>query len=302
VASVKIVKRGSRTYRYLVQSYRWEGIPRKKELYLGAELPEDLTPSRALLERTIWSETWFRQFDLIRAEYQRRLRAVPRSVLEKESEDFVVEFTYDTNRIEGSTLSLEDTRLLLVKGITPSSKPVSDVEETRNHAKLIRRLAKSPEPVDLPRLLRWHRELFGGTKPDIAGRLRDFEVRIGASRHLPPSAVEVRPMLLELLRWTGRSRAKIHPVQLAAEFHFRFENIHPFGDGNGRIGRVAMNMILARQGFPMLNIRYKGRGGYYHALEESSVRADSRPFLHWFFLRYSRANRFFLIRRLPGRR
>jgi Fic family protein len=296
MSTVRTLKSGSRLYYYLGQSYRWEGEIRKKEVYLGTSVPHDLATLQKALDRAIWQETWFRRFDSIKAAYLARLKGLPKSVREEEIEDFVVEFTYDTNRIEGSTLSLEDTRLLLERGITPSSKPIRDVQETQLHAKLLRRLISRPEPVDLPHLLRWHRELFGETKLDIAGRLRDVEVRIRGSQHLPPTPLEVRSLLIELLRWSSRHATEAHPVELAAEFHSRFEHIHPFTDGNGRVGRIAMNVLLARQGFPMINIPYTKRQGYYRALELSSVRADSRPFLRWFFLRYGRENRFYLPR------
>ena len=296
MGTVRTVRRGSRTYRYLVQSYRWNGVVRKKQLYLGTSLPTDLTSSQLALERAIWKETWFAQFDAIQMAFQKRLARLPPSVHEKESEDFALEFTYDTNRIEGSTLSLEDTRRLLERGITPAARPLNDILETQKHATIVRRLIHNPEPITLSRLLGWHKELFSETKPDIAGRLRDFEVRIRGSQHVPPSALEVRPMLLELIRWSTRASTKIHPVELSAEFHFRFEHIHPFGDGNGRIGRLAMNSLLAQRDFPMLNILYARRRGYYRALELSSLRGDARPFLRWFFLRYSRDMQFYLKR------
>jgi len=288
MATVRTVKRGSRAYRYLVQSYRWDGAVRKKQLYLGTSIPKELASSRIALERAIWKETWFAEFDAIKVAYQRWLARLPPSVREKDSEAFVLHFTYDTNRIEGSALSLEDTRRLLERGLTPASRPISDILEAKKHAELMRRLVRSPERVDLARLLSWHKELFTETKPDIAGRLRDFEVMIRGSQHIPPSALEVRPMLLELIRRTTRAAPTVHPVQLAAEFHFRFEHIHPFGDGNGRVGRIALNALLGQSGFPMINIPYVRRRGYYRSLALSSIGDDARPFLHWFFLRYSR--------------
>ena len=294
MSSVKSVHRGSRRYLYLVQTYRWEGRIRKKQIYLGTTAPEDPRPYRSLLEQEIWNETWLKQFDEIRESYQRRRRAIPSSVATKEREEFVVDFTYNTNRIEGSTLSFEDTRRLLTRGETPARRPLGDILEAQKHAALLRRLMKVPEPVDLTHLLRWHKELFSETKPDIGGRIRDYEVRIGGSRHIPPPAIEVRPALLELLRSTNRGKRRIHPVQRSGEFHFRFEHLHPFGDGNGRIGRLAMNVLLAEGGFPMLSISYDRRRGYYRALESASLLGDPRPFLRWLFLRYSREFRFLL--------
>ena len=294
MSTVKSVTRGSKVYHYLVQTYRWQGEIRKKQQYLGTRVPEKLERFHDRLEREIWRETWFKQFDKIRENYQKRLHTIPHSVIDKERDDFILEFTYDTNRIEGSSLTLEDTRNLLRRGITPPSKPVHDVVEARRHAGLVRRLSIQPEPVDPKHILEWHKELFADTKPDIAGRVRTFEVRIGRNRHIPPPPSEVRPLLIELLRATNRNKESLHPVHRAASFHLRFESIHPFGDGNGRVGRLAMNVLLAQDGFPMLNIAYTRRRGYYMALEESNVRETPRPFLHWFFLRYARDHRFFL--------
>lgn len=294
MAALRTVRRGQRSYYYLVHSYRWEGTLHKRQLYLGTDLPDEIGGKSRGLEHQVWEETWFGLFARIRDGYRRYQSQLPSSVREEEMRAFVVEFTYDTNRIEGSTLTLDDTRKVLERGLTPTSRPIRDVEETRNHAAVAARVLQDPVPLDLAHLLRWHREVFGGTKPQIAGRLRDYDVRIRGSRHLPPSGLEVRPMMLELLRWAARSRKTLNPVELAGAFHFRFEQIHPFGDGNGRIGRLAMNNLLAQARYPLLNIRYGRRRGYYSALEAASTAGDERPFLHWFFLRYSRENRPYL--------
>ena len=285
---VRTVVKGSHRYYYLVHTYRWDGAVRRRERYLGTHPPGALKNERESLEREVWGETWFRSFDETRSAYQARLRSLPVSVLEKEREEFVVDFTYDTNRIEGSTLSHDETSALLTRGISPPSRPMRDIRESQLHAELLRRLLAKSEPVDFPHILSWHRSIFGETKPDIAGRIRDFEVGIRESQHLPPSSLEVRPMLIELLRRTNRQSKTIHPVERAASFHFQFEHIHPFGDGNGRIGRLAMNVLLSQGGFPMLNIRYRRRGGYYRALDKSSLGSTPRPFVLWFFHRYVR--------------
>ncbi len=296
MAALRTVRRSGRKYYYLVHSYRWDGSLRKRQLYLGTEVPDEIGGRSRELEHQVWEETWFQRFDRIRDGYRQYQNQLPTSVREGELRAFVLEFTYDTNRIEGSTLTLDDTRKVLELGLTPASRPIRDIEETRSHAAVAGRILKDPEPLDLAHLLHWHSEIFGGTKPQIAGRLRDFEVRIGGSRHLPPSPLEVRPMMLELLRWTARSRKTLNPAELAGTFHFRFEHIHPFGDGNGRIGRLAMNILLAQSRYPLLNIRYGRRRAYYSALEAASIARDARPFLHWFFLRYSRENRSYLSR------
>lgn len=297
VGAIRTLTSRGRTHRELVQTYRWGGRVRRKTLPIGPRGEFDRRAIQGKLDQAIWDSTYLPLFDEIREAARTRAGTAPVSLVEKEMDDFVLEFTYNTNRIEGSTLTLNDTRLLLERDVVPGAKPLRDVLEARTHATLLRHLLKSPEPLDLSHVLRWHHTLFRETKQDIAGRLREVQVWIRGSKHVPPSPVEVRPMLVELLRFAVRSRAKVHPVQLAGEFHYRFEDIHPFVDGNGRVGRLAMNLLLAQAGYPMLDIPYTKRQGYYSALEKSSVGSTARPFLHWYFLRYARAHRRLLAAR-----
>ncbi len=298
---VRTVVRGHKRYHYLVQTYRWAGEVRRKEMYLGTVRPGSLRAQQEALERDVWEDTWYLSLGEIQAAYQARQRNLPESIAEKEREEFIVEFTYDTNRIEGSTLTFQETSDLLTGGISPGSKPMRDIRETITHAALLRHLLNSPEPLDLIHLLSWHKIIFGETKPDIAGRIRDFEVRISGSQHIPPPAPEVRAKLIELLRWSQRHRSTLHPVERAASFHFRFEDIHPFGDGNGRIGRLAMNLMLFQDTYPMFNIRYGKRAGYYRSLERSSLSSSSRPFLLWLFRNYRAEQQWWFRLRKPQR-
>lgn len=293
MSSIRTERRGDRAYRYLVQSYRWRGAVRQKSVYLGNDAPTKIAQYRAQLDAAVLKETWFQLFDQIRDRYRARLASLPPSVSESELEEFVVDFTYDTNRIEGSTLTLEETRRLLERELTPS-RPLRDILEARSHAALFRSLASDPEPLDLAHIRSWHQRLFRETKPDIAGTLREVEVGIRGSEHVPPPPLEARPMLVELLRRTNRSLKTDNAVKVAGEFHWRFEYIHPFADGNGRVGRIAMNMVLARSGYPLLNIPYARRRGYYRALEGASRADDSRRFLQWFFRRYAKEHAIYL--------
>lgn len=282
--------RGERTYYYLTHTYRWAGKVGKTQRYLGETVPSNIADLKLDVEREAWSRTWFPEFDRIRRGYQGRLHRLPDEVVERELHDFVLDFTYDTNRIEGSTLSSEDTSGIVDHGVSPSSKPLSDILEAQAHARLAQKLLTNPRPFGLPELLGWHSALFKPTKPGIAGRIRDYEVRIRGSKHGPPSALEVRPMLKELLRWARRSAKTVHRVELSATFHWRFESIHPFGDGNGRIGRLAMNVLLAEAGYPPLNVQYAKRRGYYHALERADSLESAGPFIAWLFRRYLAMN------------
>jgi Fic family protein len=138
--------------------------------------------------------------------------------------------------------------------------------------------------------LKWHKELFGETKKDLAGKLRYYRVYISGSMHKPPPPEEVEMCIDELFKWYSRESKKMNAVELAALLHLKFETIHPFGDGNGRIGRMIMNFVLHHNGYPMLDIRYINRMDYYKALEKSNVREDETAFVQWFFKRYVKEN------------
>ena len=100
-------------------------------------------------------------------------------------------------------------------------------------------------------------------KKDIAGKLRQHQVAIPGSRFMPPFPVETYTLLTDFFRWYGRNKDHIHPAELAALVHLKLVTIHPFADGNGRISRLIMNFVLRRYRFPMLNIPYEKRSGYY---------------------------------------
>lgn len=122
VASVRLVHGPSGPYKVLVQSYRWEGQVRQKQFYLGASIPRNLEPLVDDLHQRIWNETWFPLFDRIRAAYRERSGRIPAEVIEAEREDFLIRFTFSTNRIEGSSLTLEETRSIVENSAVPKAK------------------------------------------------------------------------------------------------------------------------------------------------------------------------------------
>ncbi|MDE1812911.1 MAG: Fic family protein, partial [Thaumarchaeota archaeon] len=230
----------------------------------------------------IHRKKWYHDVDRIRKNYFRNQNAMPKSIREKELKIFATNFTYDTQRIEGSTLTRRETADLLERGITPKNKPMRDAQEAEAHRDLFFEILKSKKNLSLHEIQEWHVKLFNKTKPDIAGKLRTYQVGIGDSKFMPPTPVEVYPMLTEFFHWHSKNKNKLHPVELAALSHLKFVTIHPFGDGNGRISRLIMNFILNRKKCPMLDIPYEGRNGYYNSLERSQVKKDDRIFLQWF--------------------
>ncbi len=277
---------GKQTYYYLEHSFRENGKVEKKGKYLGKTLPENIEELKRQFISEIYREKWFCLFDKIKKEYLAQGKTVPPSVREKELENFAIKFTYDTNRIEGSTLTFRETSLLLEKGITPGAKPLVDVKEAEAHRNAFYEMLDCKKDISLALILYLHRKLFENTKKDVAGKLRHHQVAIAGSRFAPPFPAEVYPLLMDFFRWYAKNKSKVHPVELAALVHLKLVTIHPFADGNGRISRLMMNFVLNKHGFPMLNITYEKRAGYYSALERSQIRKDESIFLHWFFKRY----------------
>jgi Fic family protein len=282
---------GGRTYYYLEHSVRMNGKVEKKEAYLGKAVPKEIEAIKRDFLHRVYEDKWFKTFDNIRRNFTNERRLMPKSAWEEELRKFSIRFTYDTQRIEGSALTLRETANLLEMGVTPFGRPVQDVKEAEAHQIILYEILKFRKDLSLQTILHWQRRLFESTKEDIAGRIRRHQVAISASKFVPPSPAEVYPLLREFFRWYGRSKRKLHPVELAALVHLKFVTIHPFADGNGRVSRLIMSFVLSKQGFPMLNIPYSNRNSYYNALERAQVERQESIFLQWFFKRYVKEHR-----------
>lgn len=275
-------------YYYLVHTIRDNGGFKQKSLYLGRVIPKDVDGIRRRFILEMDQERWFKSFENIKKNYAAELKRAPKSSIQKELQTFSVRFTYDSQRIEGSMLSLRETSGLLEEGISPSGKPIVDIKEAASHQKVFLEILAQREDLTVPEVLDWHWRLFRDTKPDIAGKIRRHGVKIAGSRFVPPFPAELQALLTEFFRWYGRSRSKMNPVELAALAHLKFVTIHPFADGNGRVSRLMMNFILHRHGYPMFNIDHRRRNSYYRALERSQLVKDERVFTAWFFRWYER--------------
>jgi len=292
---VSIVKRkkGNEYYYYLRHHVRRNN--KQKEIYLGKTIPDKIDEIKQEFLLNFYKEEWLPILEKIHQGYMKERKTMPKSAIEKEIEEFSIHFTYNTQRIEGSTLTLKDTALLLEEGIAPANKPIRDIKEAEAHRKLFFEILDNINRVDLflSTVLEWHRKLFKETKPDIAGKVRDRQVRIVVSKYVPPQPQVLRLFLKEFFEWYSKNKRnkKLNPVELAAHVHFKFVSIHPFVDGNGRISRLMMNYVLHKFGYPMLDIDYSDRRSYYRALERSNLKKNDVIFLEWFMKRYIKSNK-----------
>ena len=149
------------------------------------------------------------------------------------------------------------------------------------------------EDMTEKQILKWHDELFSQTESDQAGTFRKYDVGPYGSKTEYVLGSDVEEEVKKLLKWYNKNKTKINPVELSARFHKRFELIHPFGNGNGRIGRLLMNFILYKNDYPMLDIEPKEKMSYINALERAYLKNDGMVFVKWFMKRYLKANKKF---------
>jgi Fic family protein len=209
-------------------------------------------------------------------------RPLPSGVVAKLKEYFDVEWTYHSNAIEGSTLTLAETRLVLLDGLTVGGKSLREHLEAINHKyaiDFVEALAAKAKPITEHNIRQIHALILRSIDDENAGACRKGQVYITGSTYVPPTAIEVSPLMRELVAWINSAEATdLHPAERAALAHFRLVHIHPFVDGNGRTARLLMNLILICEGYPPAVIRRERRLEYYDMLGRAHE-GDADPFL-----------------------
>jgi Fic family protein len=201
-----------------------------------------------------------------------RLRPLPSQLVKKLWEQMQIEFAYNSNAIEGNTLSLRETQLVIEEGITVRGKSLREHLEARNHPDAIdyvEKLARKKTAIRQDDVLRVHELLLRGVDDENAGKYRSGQVRVAGATFMPPSAERIQSMISELLQTLGQNPDELRPIELAAFFHHRFVYIHPFLDGNGRTARLLMNVVLLRTGYPFTVLLKVDRPKYLRALSEA---------------------------------
>ena len=211
------------------------------------------------------------------------LRPLPSSLVARLRKQMMIEYTYNSNAIEGNTLTLRETQLVIEEGITVGGKSITETLEAKNHPEAIEfveRLVDAKNKLTEYVILQLHKLIMSNITAD-AGHYRIMGVKITGATFVPPPSSEVKPRINELLKWLGENPDELTPIELAAVFHHRFVQIHPFSEGNGRTARLLMNALLMKDGYPFIPIVPKlDRPKYLKTLMEADL-GDTSSFVNF---------------------
>ena len=195
-----------------------------------------------------------------------------------------IEYTYESNKIEGNTLTLQETQLVIEKGLTIGGKPLKEHLEATNHyfaIEYIKQLVEEKTPFTERVLMQIHQLVLQGIDNHNAGKYRNVQVLISGAKHIPPPPYLVTKQMEDFFIWYNENKSTLHPVVLSAEMHERLVTIHPFIDGNGRTSRLLMNLILLQNGYPIAILKgdVANRLKYYECLEIVQTQSNKAPFI-----------------------
>lgn len=208
------------------------------------------------------------------------IRPLPRSVLQELRKQFAIELAYNSNAIEGNTLTLRETRMVIEEGITISGKPLREHFEAINHQKAFDFLESiiKGEKITEQTIKGIHKIILANISDEYAGMYRDVNVRILGAVKSPPRFEKVPQRMEDFARAVNENPEKLNVIEMAAYIHYGFVEIHPFIDGNGRTARLLMNLFLMRHGYPVTIVLKVDRKKYYDCLKKAD-QGNLKPFI-----------------------
>lgn len=300
----KIIR--GKKYFYLVKTVRVAGAWKKFTVYMGkgdlskkrlAELKRECSKTldqkvEAYLKLAdpllgLLSRDQIAELEKIRRAHQKARRMMSAEARKSWYEWFLTKFTYTTNAIEGSTVNLRETSMILFDKLTPPGKTMREVREAENHKKAFDYMMAYRGDLSKVFIYKLHRLMSSGIlKPAESGAFREVQVFVRGADVVPPRPEDVEREFKELMLWYRGNKKRYHPVVVAAYMHTRFEGIHPFVDYNGRVGRLLLNFILMKHNFPPVAITHRRRAEYYGGIQ-AAVKGNLKPFVRLIY-RYLR--------------
>ncbi len=271
----------TRRVRILCSENKIEGVVRKGKSY---KIPENaLKPAdgRVFNNMSIPDEfsAIFINIETKKSELARR-RPLTQGELARLREEFLVEYTYNSNAIEGNTLTLRETAIVL-SGITIDKKPLKEHLEAVGHRDaflFVEKLVKE-KAVFSENVIKQIHSLVLMDRLEDRGVYRRIPVTIMGVEHEPPQPYLIASKMEELIRKYARNKKTMHIIERVARLHLEFEGIHPFVDGNGRTGRLLLNLELMQNGYPPIDVKFEDRRKYYDAFESYNKDNDAGPMI-----------------------
>ena len=225
-----------------------------------------------------------------RLEYKKELKNLDYIEKEKNLNEFIVRFTYDSSKLAGVNVTLRQTYLILREGIIPENiKNLKNVRELENHQKVFIILTKYKGKLNLKFIKKIHKILFLGVNDEIAGKLRNelkINVKLAGTSYVPPKWDALEKELNVFFKWYKSENKKLHPLELASLIHLKLISIQPFADGNSRLSRLLMNWILWKYNYPLIDIPIEDLENYYRNLDMYQMEKDEKSFINYIKERY----------------
>ncbi|PZV15395.1 MAG: Fic family protein [Leptolyngbya sp.] len=211
-------------------------------------------------------------------------RPLPTPVVSKLEKVYTVQYTYNSNAIEGNTLTQRETEMVLEKGITVGGKTLVEHLEVIGHRDAVRYIealaqSKAPNQFTEWEIRQIHNLIMRSVSPDEAGQYRNLDVRSAGTVYHYPTAFLVPALTKDLIDWLHLSTSSLHPVEYAAIAHLKLVTIHPFRDGNGRTARLVMNLILISQEYPIVSIPSEKWAEYIDVIVEAQQNHKKQLFV-----------------------
>jgi Fic family protein len=202
--------------------------------------------------------------------YNKKIKEFSKEESEKFENSFFTELTYDSNAIEGNSLSLEETSLVVNENIVPEGKTLREIYEAKNHIKALKFLKEHKGDLNENLILKLHSIILDNISERFSGKYRKSSIRIAGSTFKPPTPEKVPQLIGNLIYWYKKNKNKFHQFELAILISMKFVTIHPFIDGNGRVSRLIMNFLLSKKDYPWINIYNKQRQKYLQAVRKAN--------------------------------
>ncbi|MBI5393596.1 Fic family protein [Candidatus Woesearchaeota archaeon] len=213
------------------------------------------------------SDAQQQKLEEIREEFIKKQNDLDQKILQDMFKDFKTTYVYNTNAIEGNTITLEETNFLLNENKTPEGKDLKEVYDHINERDAFDFILKEKPEITAALIIKIHAMLLKNIDQRV-GSFRQHNVRVFGASFDTTDAKYIQADMEILMRWYAENKRQLHPLALSALFHEKFERIHPFYDGNGRTGRVLINLILLRNNYPPLIIKNKDKMKYYAVLSK----------------------------------